>query len=104
VNFEEAFYNSDLILMEGGLGERLKREYNIEVDKDIALAGHIYDSRKRKALAELFEQYFNVAKMYNMPIIVTTPTRRANKERISSSIFKQNNVIEDNVNFLKQLK
>lgn len=104
MNFEDVFYDGDLILMEGGLGERLKREYNIQMDKDIALAGHIYDSSKRKALAELFEQYFNVAKMYNMPIMVTTPTRRANKERISSSIFNQNNVIEDNVRFLKQLK
>lgn len=104
MNFEDAFYNGDLILMEGGLGERLKREYNIEMDKDIALAGHIYDSRKREALAELFGQYFDVAKMYNIPIMVTTPTRRANKERISNSIFKQNNVIEDNVRFLKELK
>lgn len=104
MNFEDVFYNNDLILMEGGLGERLKREYNIQMDKDIALAGHIYDSSKREALAQLFEQYFNVAKMYNMPIMVTTPTRRANRERISSSIFKKNNVIEDNVRFLKQLK
>ena len=104
MNFEGIFYNDNLILMEGGLGERLKREYNIQMDKDIALAGHIYDIRKSQALAELFEQYFNIAKRYDMPIMVTTPTRRANKERISSSIFKQNNVIGDNVRFLRKLK
>jgi S-methylmethionine-dependent homocysteine/selenocysteine methylase len=104
MNFEEIFNKDELILMEGGLGERLKREYNIQMDNDIALAGHIYDESKRQALAELFEQYFDIAKKYDMPIMVTTPTRRANKERISCSIFKENNVIEDNVRFLKQLK
>jgi len=104
MNFEEIFYKDKLILMEGGLGERLKREYNIQMDNDIALAGHIYDDNKRQALTELFEQYISIAKEYDIPIMVTTPTRRANKERISCSIFKENNVIEDNVRFLKQLK
>ena len=104
IKFEEIFNKEELILMEGGLAERLKREYNIQMDKDIALAGHIYDESKRKALTELFEQYFDIAKKYDRPIMVTTPTRRANKERISCSIFKENNVILDNVRFLKQLK
>ena len=104
MNFEDIFNKDKLILMEGGLGERLKREYNIQKDNDIALAGHIYDENKRQALTELFKQYLTIAKKYDMPIMVTTPTRRANKERISCSIFKENNVIQDNVRFLKQLK
>ena len=104
MNFEDIFNKDELILMEGGLGERLKWEYNIQKDNNISLAGHIYDENKRQALTELFKQYFTVAKKYDMSIMVTTPTRRANKERISCSIFKENNVIEDNVIFLKQLK
>ncbi|BCZ47729.1 homocysteine S-methyltransferase [Clostridium gelidum] len=104
MNFEDIFNKDELILMEGGLGERLKREYNIQKDNNISLAGHIYDENKRQALTELFKQYFTVAKKYDMPIMVTTPTRRANKERIYCSIFKESNVIEDNVRFLKQLK
>jgi len=104
MNFEDVFNKDEFILMEGGLGERLKREYNIIGDKDIALAGHIYDENKRQALIELFEQYLIIANKYNIPIMVTTATRRANKERVSCPIFKENNVIYDNVKFLEQLK
>lgn len=102
--FQDAFNRHKFILMEGGIGERLKREYNVKTDKDIALAGHIYDEGKKQALTELFQQYINVAQKYNMPIMITTPTRRANKERILGSRFKDNNVIYDNVKFLKKLK
>ncbi|OOM07418.1 homocysteine S-methyltransferase family protein [Clostridium saccharobutylicum] len=102
--FEDVFVKEKYILMEGALSERLKREYNILGDKDIALAGHIYNENKKQALAELFKQYLNIAKKYDMSIMITTPTRRANKDRVSNSIFNKKNVIEDNVNFLKQLR
>lgn len=104
LKFEEMFEREKVILMEGALVERLRREYKLEADKDIAIAGHIYNEIKRKALAELFEQYFNIANKYELPIIVTTPTRRANKERIYYSDFEEKNVIEDNVKFLKDLR
>lgn len=104
LKFEEMFEKEKVILMEGALVERLRREYRIEADKEIAIAGHIYSEIKRKALSELFEQYFNIANKYGLPMIVTTPTRRANKERIYCSDFKENNVIEDNVKFLKDLR
>lgn len=103
-NFEEAFNKSKFILMEGGLGERLKREYKLNGDENIALASHIYNSEGKAALGELFRQYFEIGKKYNTPLMVTTTTRRANKERISKSIYKDKNVIEDNVKFLMNLR
>lgn len=104
LKFEQMFDKEKVILMEGALIERLRREYDIKADKDVAIAGHIYDEIKRKALTELFEQYFIIANKYKIPIMVTTPTRRANKERVYSSIYKGKNVIEDNVKFLKDLR
>ena len=86
--------------MEGALGERLKREYNITFDEHVAMAGLIYSEQGRKALSELWTGYIEIAKKYGFPFIATTPTRRANKERVEKSAYLAN-IIEDNVTFLR---
>lgn len=103
MNFESCYTNSPFIMMEGALGERLKREYNIAVDEVIALAGHIYNENSKQAVKELFHQYLKIAQHYHLPIMLTTPTRRANKERISQSKYNKN-IIYDNVSFLREIK
>ena len=84
--------------MEGGIGERLKREYGIKIDGPVAMASLVYDSRAREALAELWGGYADIAYRHNMPFIATTPTRRANKERILSAGYGPA-IIKDNVEF-----
>lgn len=102
--FEKCYNNSDFILMEGSLSERLKREFNILPNSEIALAAHVYNKDSSEKLLSLFTQYINIAEKYELPIMITTPTRRANKERVLSSKFKNNNVMKDNVDNLLQLK
>jgi S-methylmethionine-dependent homocysteine/selenocysteine methylase len=89
--------------MEGALGERLKREYDIPYDEIVALAGHIYNEKARQALRELFNQYVRISEHYHFPIMITTPTRRANKERVSQSKYNKS-IIYDNVSFLHKIK
>ncbi|MFT5871281.1 MAG: S-methylmethionine-dependent homocysteine/selenocysteine methylase [Clostridium sp.] len=103
MNFEVCYNNSSFILMEGALGERLKREYDIPSDEITALAGHIYNKKSKQALKELFHQYIKISKHYNLPIMLTTPTRRANKERVTESKYNEN-IIYDNVSFLREIK
>jgi S-methylmethionine-dependent homocysteine/selenocysteine methylase len=103
MDFESCYNSSPIILMEGALGERLKREYNIPNDEDVALAGHVYNEQSKQALEELFSQYINISMHYNFPIMLTTPTRRANKERVFQSEYNKN-IIYDNVSFLYELK
>lgn len=103
MDFESCYNSSPIILMEGALGERLKREYDIPYDEIVALAGHIYNEKPKQALKELFSQYIKIATQYNFPIMITTPTRRANKERISQSKFNKS-IIYDNVSFLHKIK
>lgn len=103
MNFTDCFNERDAILMEGGIGERLKREYTIYPDKNVALASNIYNEASRKALAEIFSQYIKVAQTYDFPLMLTTPTRRANKTNVSKSDFDEN-IIFDNVRFLRELK
>lgn len=103
MDFETCFNTSSAILMEGALGERLKREFNIMFDDKVAMAGLIYNANSRQAIQNIFEQYVKIAEKYNLPFIATTPTRRANKERVMQSSFNEK-IIEDNVRFLQQIK
>lgn len=103
MDFETCFNTASAILMEGALGERLKREYNIKFDDKVAMAGLVYEENSRQAMKNIFEEYVKIAEKYNLPFIATTPTRRANKERVLESEFGKK-IIEDNVAFLKEIK
>ncbi|MFZ5986872.1 MAG: homocysteine S-methyltransferase family protein [Bacillota bacterium] len=103
MDFETCFNTSSVILMEGALGERLKREYNIMFDDIVAMAGLIYNTDSRQAMLNIFREYVIIAEKYHLPFISTTPTRRANKVRVSQSYFDEK-IIEDNVRFLQQIK
>jgi hypothetical protein len=103
MNFDTCFKTSKTILMEGALGERLKREYNIIFDEYVAMAGLVYNVDSKQAMQTIFQQYITIAENHNLPFIATTPTRRANKERVMQSNFDRK-IIEDNVHFLQQMK
>lgn len=103
MDFETCFKTYPTILMEGAIGERLKREYNIMFDDQVAMAGLIYNADSRQAMENIFKEYTTTAEKYNLPFIATTPTRRANMERVSQSVFNEK-IIEDNVHFLQEFK
>lgn len=98
------FYDvNDKILMEGAIGERLKNEFGITYDPEgVAMANLVKDKAGRDALTALFNDYISVAEEYDLPLLIMTPTRRANKERIHDSIY-DSNLLEDNVHFLRDL-
>jgi S-methylmethionine-dependent homocysteine/selenocysteine methylase len=103
-SFEACYHQHNILLMEGAIGERLKREYGIPFDSALGLAGHVYDGKARGAMAELYGQYLAIAQSVDLPIMITTPTRRANRERTALSLYKDRTIIQDNVAFLRQLK
>lgn len=87
MNFIDRFYNSDTILMEGALGERLKREFNLSFDKTLALAPVLYNKKGNAALQTLWGEYITIAKENKLPFMATTPTRRVNKETVAKSQY-----------------
>jgi S-methylmethionine-dependent homocysteine/selenocysteine methylase len=89
--------------MEGALGERLKREYALMPDDDVAWASSVYAECGRGALTALWREYIATAKKYGLPFAATTPTRRANKDRVSGSRYNKN-IIFDNVRFLSAIR
>lgn len=103
MNFEDCFKESSALLMEGAIGERIKREFNITPDEIVALAALVYNEEAKFAMQKIFKEYIEIAAKYQLPLLVTTPTRRANRERTLKSQFDEN-IIADNVNFLKGIR
>ena len=103
MNFRDCLNQKRFVLMEGALGERLKREYSITFDEQIAMAGLIYEEKGAFALKALWNEYLDIARENGLPFIATTPTRRANRERIAKANCPET-VIADNVTFLKKIQ
>lgn len=103
MTFEACYSRSPAILMEGALGERLKREYGMPFDPHVAMAGLVYGSESRTALTNIWSEYIHTAEKYSLPFIATTPTRRANRERVSASRFDEH-IMDDNIQFLRQIQ
>jgi len=100
MNFRQCIQQQHSILMEGALGERLKREYNLQIDDDVALAKLVYDPNGQFALKSIWQEYIQIAKAYRLPFLAMTPTRRANRERVERA-GGDSSIIMDNVAFLR---
>lgn len=103
MGFAECIRTNDRILMEGALGERLKREYGLCFDEHVAMAGLIYQQEGAFALSRLWGQYIDIARSYQLPFLATTPTRRAGRDRVRESRFEAH-IIKDNVDFLRRIQ
>ena len=103
MDFEDCFKTHDSILMEGALGERLKREYHLQFDEQVAMAALVFKPEGISALEKIWKEYMNIAQKYNLPFLAATPTRRANKERVTRSNFDES-IIAANVNLLHRIQ
>jgi hypothetical protein len=70
MNFDTCFKTSKVILMEGALGERLKREYNIIFDEYVAMAGLVYSVDSKQAMQTIFQQYLTIAENHDLPLLL----------------------------------
>lgn len=103
MNFTECFQTHNSILMEGALGERLKREYGIVFDRYIDMGALVYTEEGRTALSSLWEEYAAIANRYHLPFLATTTTRRTNQERMANTDYSDS-IIWDNVAFLRKVQ
>lgn len=103
VNFIDCFNSRESILMEGALGERLKREYHLTFDEHVVMASLVYSEEGRHALNQLWTEYADIASTYALPFLATTPTRRVNKESIEKSQF-DHSIIRSNIEFLRSVQ
>ncbi len=70
------------VLSEGAVIERLRRDFDIPLHPRLEHAMLIYDEKGRAALQEIYFDYMDATARAHVPILLSTPTWRANRERV----------------------
>jgi homocysteine S-methyltransferase len=102
--FPEFLERSPCILGEGAVIERLRRSSDFELDPSIVNSAFIYDEAKRRALEVICRQYLDIGFQYGLPLLLSTPTWRASRERIAAAGYAGRDVNGDNFRFLDALR
>lgn len=103
-SFQMFYKHSPCILSEGAVIERLRRETDFELDPHIVNSAFIYDEPKRESLAVIYRQYLDIGRQFDLPLILSTPTWRASRERISEAGCEDKDINGDNFRFLDELR
>ena len=103
MSFAERIHDRGLLLMEGALGERLKREFHLDINGVAAMAPLAYLPQGRAALTQLWGEYLSIAAAHGLPILLTTPTRRANRERVAQAGYGAE-ILAENLRLLRQVQ
>lgn len=72
-----------VVLTEGSIIERVRRSFDVALDPHIENTGLVFDDRGRDILTTIYREYLDVGRDTGMPMIMLTPTWRANPERLA---------------------
>jgi homocysteine S-methyltransferase len=104
INLAEFLENFRCILGEGAVIERLRRRSDLELDPSLVNSAFIYEDAKRAALETICRQYLDIGRQFGLPLLMSTPTWRASRERIAAAGYAGVDVNGDNVRFLDRLR
>jgi homocysteine S-methyltransferase len=103
MSFESLLETSKFILAEASIVEVLRRSGKVELHPTLIHSPLIYDEVGREELAKLYNSYISIAEKSGVPIIILTPTWRADREKLSNAgITKTLN--RDSAAFVKKLR
>ena len=75
----------DFVLAEAAVIEALRRSDHLELHPLLENALLIYEPDGQRALSGLYRDYIDVALKADVPIVICTPTWRANRERVAAA-------------------
>jgi homocysteine S-methyltransferase len=104
VSFPELLSTSPVILGEGAVIERLRRSKDIRLDEHVVNSALIYQDAGRSALESICRHYLDIGRRYDLPLLLSTPTWRAGRERIAAAGLAGRDLNGDNVRFLAGLR
>ncbi len=104
MNFLEVIENAPIIFTEGAVAERLRREFLVSMHPYLDHSALIYQEETRAILQSVYHQYIDTVKTRNAPVLIFTPTRRANIERINAAGMSDRNLNRDSVQFLLDIR
>ncbi|HZW39726.1 MAG TPA: homocysteine S-methyltransferase family protein [Ignavibacteriaceae bacterium] len=100
----DEFNKYDLIISEGSIIERLKREFAYEIDEHILNAIMVYQEEGKFLLKQIYKQYIDIAFKAEIPIIILTPTWKANEANLVRAGFENKNVNKDCFDFVDSIR
>ncbi len=103
-SFLDLFTSSSCILGEGAVIERLRRNSGLELDPHLVNSAFIYSRTPRAALESICRQYLEIGRDSGLPLLVSTPTWRASRERIAAAGYAGVDVNGDNARFLSLVR
>lgn len=104
VSFAALLESSPVILGEGAVIERLRRASGVELDPHVVNSVLIYDDTGRAALETICRQYLDIGRLHDLPLLLSTPTWRASRERVSAAGYADRDLNGDNFRFLDGLR
>ncbi len=104
MDFAEALARRPVILAEGAVIERLRRDPSVELDENVLHAGFVLTGSGRRSLAAIYNEYLEIGRCFGLPMILLTPTWRANPERLARAGLAGQDVNGEAVRFLKELR
>jgi S-methylmethionine-dependent homocysteine/selenocysteine methylase len=99
---EQLLQRNEFILAEAAVVEPLRRSGEVALHPRLLHAPLIYEPRGRQELEAIYRTYIEVAARGGLPILLGTPTWRANRERVEEAGLP-NSVNADAVAFMKDL-
>ncbi|MCI0526978.1 MAG: homocysteine S-methyltransferase family protein, partial [Nitrospira sp.] len=88
MDFIETFEQSPFLITDGGIETRIAYETSLQMDPDMSVFQLLYDSQGKKALENIYRQYLDIGRRYDIPIQIGTPTFRASGERLRHLGFR----------------
>ena len=92
-----------LVLMEAAIVEPIRRGGRVALHPTLVNAPLIYEEAGRHELQSLYESYIAIADKAGLPLMLCTPTWRANRERVLASGLPET-INRDAVGFLKEIR
>lgn len=102
--FADLLTRFPFILGEGAVIERLRRHDDVALDPHLVNAAFIYDRRKCSLLEAIYRQYLAIGCELDVPLLISTPTWRASRERIAAAGLSETDINGDNVRFFDALR
>jgi len=96
--------HTEVILGEGAVIERLRRDTGHELDPYLVNSAFIYHDDQRASLEAIYRGYLEIGKHSGLPLLLSTPTWRASRERIEQAGYSGRDVNSDNYRFLEALR
>jgi len=101
--FVRTFQDATLILTEAAVIEALRRSGSVRLHPTLENALLIYNKRGRQEMEKLYLGFTGIAAAHDLPLMICTPTWRANRQRLTAAGIRQD-VNADAVRFMEGIR